>query len=83
MTGLAGWLTLSLALAALAFGLPWLTHFADGGLSILLPVLWLASVVAAIARLGWRGLWLLAGTPLILFWPVTIAMWASDPHLGF
>ena len=83
MIGLRGWLLASLVLAVLAFGLPWLTHFADGGLSIVLPLLWLASVVAGIAQLGRRGLWLLAGAPLVLFWPAAIVIWAQDASLGF
>jgi hypothetical protein len=51
MTSFRAWLTGSL-LAVLACALPWLTHFADGS-SILLLVLWLASIVVGPVRFRW------------------------------
>ena len=83
MTPLRGWLIASLVLAALACGLPFLTHFADGGLSILLFVLWLISLVIGFARFGWRGVWFLLGAPLGLFWVVTLILVAPDIPLSF
>ncbi|HUO89317.1 MAG TPA: hypothetical protein VMU08_09095 [Rhizomicrobium sp.] len=83
MTSFRVWLVASLALALLAWGVPWLTHFADRGLSLLLLALWLASVVGGLIRFRWRGLWLLLGAPLALFWVVTIALVAGDLRIGF
>lgn len=75
----------SLAVAVLAFGLPWFTHFADRGLSLLLHLAWLGLLVAALIRTGWRGLWLLLGAPLALFWPVVLLVFilGDDVHFGF
>jgi hypothetical protein len=75
----------SLAVAALAFGLPWLTHFADRGLSLLLHLAWFGLLVAALIRTGRRGLWLLLGAPLVLFWPVVLLVFVlgDDVHFGF
>jgi hypothetical protein len=58
-----GRLILSLVLAAAAFGLPWLTHFADGGVSIALHIFWIALCIATLWTHGRRGLWLLLGAP--------------------
>jgi hypothetical protein len=77
------WLIGSLALAVLAWALPWLTHFADGGISILLLVLWMASIVAGLVRFRWRGLWLLLGAPFALFWFFAIFLVADDLKLSF
>ena len=78
-------LILSLVVAALAFGVPWLTHFADYGLSTALIVIWFSLLIAGIAKYRKRGLWLLTTAPLALFWPVVLVIWASssDIHLGF
>jgi hypothetical protein len=77
-----GRLIVSLVLAALAFGLPWVTHFADGGLSIGLHLAWLVFVAATLWTHGRRGLWLLLGAPLALFWPGTLVAWMmSDAPL--
>ena len=75
----------SLAVAAFAFGLPWLTHFADRGLSLLFHLAWFGLLVAALIRTGWRGLWLLLGAPLVLFWPVVLLVFvlSDDVHFGF
>lgn len=77
-----GRLILSLVLAAAAFGFPWITHFADAGLSITLVLLWLTLVAATLWTHGKRGLWLLVGAPLALFWPALLVGWlASDAPL--
>lgn len=70
-------LILSLVLAAAAFGLPWVTHFADGGVSVALHLLWLALVVATLWTHRRRGLWLLLGAPLALFWPGLLVWWMA------
>ncbi len=72
-----GRLILSLVLAAAAFGLPWVTHFADGGVSIALHLLWAALVSATLWTHGRRGLWLLSGAPLALFWPSFLVWWIA------
>ena len=77
-------LFLSLFVALLAFALPWLTHFADRGISVALILLWIGLVIAAVVKHGWRGLWLLLGVPLALFWPAVVIIWASGPMtIGF
>jgi hypothetical protein len=77
------WLIGSLVVAVLAWALPWLTHFADGGISILLLVLWFASIVAGLIRFRRRGLWLLLGAPAALFWVFAIFLVADDLKLSF
>ena len=75
---------LSLFVAVLAFAVPWLTHFADRGFSVALVLLWFGLVITGFFQHRWRGLWLLIGAPLALFWPVVIAIWASGPvYFGF
>jgi hypothetical protein len=75
---------LSLFVAVLAFAIPWLTHFADRGFSVALLLLWLGLLITGLIQHRRRGLWLLLGAPLALFWPVVIAIWASGPvHFGF
>ena len=78
-------LVVSLALAALAFGLPWLTHFADRGLSIAVHLSWIGLAIETLVRHGSRGAWLLLAAPLALFWPVSLAIVAlsGDLHFGF
>lgn len=65
----------SFALAAAAFGLPWLTHFADNGLSILLVLAWIAVAAGALWTRGRRGAWCLLGAPFALYWPGAFALW--------
>ncbi len=72
-----GRLVLSLVLAAAAFGLPWVTHFADGGLSIALHLFWIALAIAALVTQGRQGLWLLVGAPLALYWPGLLIWWMA------
>jgi hypothetical protein len=78
-------LVISSIVAALAFGIPWLTHFADQGISFTLLLLWIGLVVAGLMRYRLRGLWLLTGAPLALFWPVAllIVILRGDLYLGF
>jgi hypothetical protein len=78
-------LILSLIVAALAFTVPWLTHFADAGFSVAIILLWGILLIASIVRHGRRGLFLLAGAPLALFWPVAliVVIMRSDLYLGF
>lgn len=74
----------SLAAALLAFAVPWLTHFADRGLSVIFVLLWIGLLITAVVKHRWRGLWLLLGAPLALFWPAVLIIWASEPiHLAF
>lgn len=68
----------SLALAFVAFGIPWLTHFADGGLSVLALLCWLAVSIIAFVREKRRALAVLAGVPFALFWPAAILYWAMS-----
>jgi len=75
---------LSWFVAVLAFAIPWLTHFADRGFSFALVLLWLGLLITGFFQHRWRGLWLLTGAPLALFWPTVIAIWASGPvYFGF
>jgi hypothetical protein len=84
MRGVTRALLVSLAVAACAFGFPWLTHFADSGVSLVLHLVWIALLVRGLVQFGWRGSWFLLGAPLALFWPAAVAVWAlSDPLLGF
>ena len=78
-------LVASLALAACAFGLPWLTHFADQGISIIAHLAWIGLLIEAFLRFRSRALWLLLGAPLALFWPVSLAiiLLRGDLYLGF
>ena len=75
----------SFVLAALAFGVPWLTHFADGGLSLLLHLAWTGLVLETLFRFLGRGLWILLAAPLALFWPISLAIVVlrGDLYLGF
>ena len=38
--------------------------------SLPLCVIWLALVAALSLRLKWKTLWMLIGTPLVLYWPI-------------
>lgn len=78
-------LLLSLFVAALAFVVPWLTHFADRGFSIGMVLFWLGLLIVGLLRHRARGLWLLSGAPLALFWPVVliVVIARGDLYLGF
>jgi len=62
----------SLAVAALAFGTPWLVGPANTDTAIkvsaLLAVLWGLVVLFAFTKFKRRALWFLLGTPFIVFW---------------
>jgi len=60
----------SFVLAGIAFLLPWVTHFADQGLSFLAHACWLGVSIFALATDGRRALWVLIGAPFALFWPI-------------
>ena len=83
--GLRLLLVVSLVVAALAFAIPWLTHFADRGFSAGMVLAWLGLLTAGLIKHGRRALWLLAGTPLALFWPmvVIVVIARGDLYLGF
>ena len=77
-------LLVSLAAALAAFALPWLTHFADYGVSVLLHLIWIVLLIRGFVTFGWRGAWFLFGAPLALFWPAALVIWGlSDPLLSF
>ena len=62
----------SFILAGGAFLLPWITHFADQGLSFLALAGWVVVSVLALARHGKRALLVLLGAPFALFWPIAL-----------
>ena len=62
----------SLVLAAIAFLLPWVTHFADQGLSFFALAGWIVVSVWALASYRKRALLVLLGTPFALFWPAVL-----------
>jgi hypothetical protein len=72
----------SLVLAVLAFGLPWLTHFADQGLTFLVLLAWLIVTVIALVRDRRRGLAALAGVPFAVFWPAAVIYLAATGNLN-
>jgi hypothetical protein len=59
----------SLGLAAVAFALPWVTHFADGGISFLAHAAWAVIATLAFVKHGRHALLALIGVPFALFWP--------------
>jgi hypothetical protein len=69
----------SFILAGIAFLVPWVTHFADQGLSVLAHLAWVGVAVIALVRHGRRALLVLLGAPFALFWPIVL-VWviASD-----
>ena len=67
--------------ALFAFGLPWFTHFADGGVSLIALFLWAAFLITTLFY--WRLWWLLVTIPFALFWPVMILATAGNLRLGF
>jgi len=64
--------TASFILAGSAFLLPWITHFADQGLSFLAHICWVVVSVLALVSQGKRALPVLLGAPFALFWPVVL-----------
>ena len=62
----------SFALAGVAFFLPWVTHFADQGLSFLAHAAWIAVSVSALVSHKKRALPVLLGAPFALFWPIVL-----------
>jgi hypothetical protein len=75
----------SFVLAGIAFLLPWITHFADQGLSFLTHIGWVVVAVLALARHGKRALLILLGVPFALFWPIAL-VWviaSGGLRLGF
>lgn len=68
----------SLAFAAASIAIPYLTDRNDVVwiLWVTFPcsVIWCALLVISIRRFRWRGLWLLVGAPLALWWPFMYAM---------
>ena len=44
------------------------------GLSYCLAIIWLVLQVVAVVRYRWRGLWLLIGLPIVLFWPIVFEL---------
>ena len=71
--------------AALAFAVPWLTHFADRGFSVAMVLSWIGLLMVGLVRHRSRGLWLLTGAPLALFWPAVLVtvLARGDLYLGF
>jgi hypothetical protein len=72
----------SLPLAAVAFGLPWLTHFADQGLSFVALLAWLGVTIAALVRDWRRGLLAVVGVPFALFWPAAVIYLVASGELN-
>lgn len=58
--------------------LPALTSSVDANwnirLSYSLGVIWLVLLVVAFFRHRWRGIWLLIGLPIVLFWPLAFKL---------
>jgi hypothetical protein len=67
--------------AIIALVLPWLTHFADGGASLLAILLWAGFLATSIAT--YRIWWLLLTIPVALFWPITVLLAADHLKLSF
>ena len=68
-------LTTSLGIALIAFVGPFLRESILVQFSFLGVVIWLVVFVIGLFKLRWRGLWLLVGAPLLLWWPyVAFAM---------
>jgi hypothetical protein len=79
MQSLKGFLCVSFALAGFAFALPAFynpsQHFGTAlNWSYLASGIWMLLVLYGLLRIGRRGLWLLAGAPLSLLWPV-VMLW--------
>jgi hypothetical protein len=69
------WLLCSFLVAAVGFGVPWLTgSSAYWSLSTWLAFAWIVMILVALVILRWRGLLLLIGAPLALYYPF-VAYW--------
>jgi hypothetical protein len=62
----------SFVLAGIAFLLPWVTHFADLGLSFLAHAGWIVMGVTAFVSHRKCALRVLLGAPYALFWPTVL-----------
>jgi hypothetical protein len=70
----------SVALAVITFGAGTLT---SKKATLFFAAFWGAVIVLAIFRFGKRGLLLLLGTPLALYWPwVFMAFWLWNRRMG-
>ena len=67
----------SYVVAAVACGLPFVTHFADYGISFLMHLAWIAIAFDVLRRHGRNGAWVLLGAPLALFWPGSLLCWLA------
>lgn len=78
-------LILSLIVAVLAFVIPWITHFADAGFSVAIVLIWCGLLAVSVARHGRRGLFVLSGAPLALFWPAAliVVLASGDLRIDF
>jgi len=80
MTRFGRFLLGSLTLGALAVStrwtiLPWTPGTFDFMyVSAALGALWTGLVTVALLKLGRRGLWTLAGAPLVMWWPIAFAV---------
>ena len=45
--------------------------------SVMLSIAWLLMLIVAMVVHHWRGLWLLFGAPLALFWPTVMVLFAG------
>jgi hypothetical protein len=43
----------------------------------MLSIVWLLMLIVAMVVHHWRGLWLLFGAPLALFWPTVMVLFAN------
>ena len=68
------WLTASLVIAFLAWGIPArgmpVDYQAVISTSIPLAVVWSLALAFGVRRYSKRGLWLLLGAPMALYWPI-------------
>jgi hypothetical protein len=76
-----GLLASSIALAALSWLVSFIYRNSDFALLMLANffflVLWFALLLYSLKTIGRRGLWLLVGLPLCLFWPLSaFLVWA-------
>jgi hypothetical protein len=74
---------LSLAVAVLGAVLPWANKYEPGLTnswiaSVFLALFWLIIVIVGLVKYKRRGLWLLIGTPIALYFPFALVMmlWA-------
>lgn len=68
----------AMAIAAASPGLPSLTGSVDANWNIRLSysfaMIWFVLQAVAVVRHRWRGLWLLIGLPIVLFWPIVFKL---------